>query len=335
MTTTTSILKIEHVSKRFGNHLVLNDMSFDIKEGEIFGVIGASGTGKTTMLSTIIGFLTPEVGDILFNSEHILDHKNTSRYSSVFKRTMEFKRLFGFAAQNPSFYGTLTVQENLEYFGSLYNLSQEALKENTQTLLRFMELDDAENTLASNLSGGMQRRMDIACALIHDPKLLILDEPTADLDPILRLQISKLIKQINKKGTTIILASHNLSEIETLCNRIAILKEGSVLALGTPSEIKSQFAKHEEIHLESFPGNYEELLNFKDKDLQEDIIHVENKGTKLIIYTPKPAKILSELLRRLEANKETLIDLHVSKPTLDDIFILISNKPKKDPKDQK
>jgi len=187
-----------------------------------------------------------------------------------------------------------------------------------------MELEESQDVLGSNLSGGMQRRLDIACALIHDPKILILDEPTADLDPVLRTQIWKLIKQINKKGTTIILASHHLTEIETLCNRIGIVKGGKMLALGTLSEIKEQFAKYEEIHLESYPGNYDSLANFKDKDIAESIIKVENTGTKLVIYTTQPSKVLMDLLRRLESSKENLIDLHVNRPTLDDIFVMIN-----------
>ena len=335
VTSTTPILKAEHLSKKFGHRIVLNDLSFDIYAGEIFGVIGASGSGKTTMLSTLIGFLTPEVGDILFRSEHLLEHKGAHRFSSVFHKGMEFKRIYGFAAQTPSFYGNLTVKENLLYFGSLYDLSADALRTNTNTLLHFMELEESQDVLSSNLSGGMQRRLDIACALIHDPKILILDEPTADLDPVLRIQIWKLIKQINKKGTTIILASHHLTEIETLCNRIAILKGGKVLAMGTPAEIKEHFAKHEEIHIESFPGHYDDLITFKDKEVTESIIKIENTGTKLVIYTTAPAKVLMELLKKLEQNKENLIDLHVAKPTLDDIFIMISKDTDKETKEKK
>jgi ABC-2 type transport system ATP-binding protein len=191
-----------------------------------------------------------------------------------------------------------------------------------------MDLQGSENKQGKNLSGGMQRRLDMACALIHDPKILILDEPTADLDPLLRNHIWRLVRKINKRGTTIVLASHHLSELELLCTRIAILKEGKILAVGTPNEIKERFSKHEEIHLETFPGNYGLLSNFKDKDVLKEIAKIEDKGTKLVIYTSKPEIVLNEIIKKLDEHKETIVDLKVTKPTLDEIFIMITESEK-------
>jgi ABC-2 type transport system ATP-binding protein len=170
----------------------------------------------------------------------------------------------------------------------------------------------------------MQRRLDMACALIHDPKILILDEPTADLDPLLRNHIWRLVRKINKRGTTIILASHHLSELESLCSRIAILKEGKMLAIGTPNEIKQRFSQNEEIHLETFPGNYEEISHFKNVEISKYIAKIEDRGTKLVIYTSKPEMVLNALMKRLEELKETIVDLKVTRPSLDEIFINIS-----------
>jgi len=324
----TPIFKVNKISKVFDRRIILDDIELEINAGEIFGIIGASGSGKTTLLNIIIGFIKPETGDVLFRTEHLLDHKESHTFRSVFKHSDELKSIIGMASQVPSFYNTLNIRENLEYFGTLYGLSRDTLKTNTSTLINLMDLQGSENRVAKNLSGGMQRRLDMACALIHDPKILILDEPTADLDPLLRNHIWRLVRKINKRGTTILLSSHHLSELETLCTRIAILKEGKLLALGTPNEIKDRFSKHEEIHLETFPGNYGLISDIKDKDVLKEIARMEDKGTKLVIYTSKPEIVLNELIKKLEQNKETIVDLKVTKPTLDEIFISITESDK-------
>lgn len=322
------LFKITNLGKAFGDHVVLNNINLDIKQGEIFGVIGKSGSGKTTLLSILIGFIRPDIGDVKFREEHLIEYKGDEAFISVIKKGSNIKKLCGFAAQIPSFYPELTVKENLEYFGSLHGLTKEALKINLTTLLKLMDLEEYKNLRAANLSGGMERRLDIACSLIHDPKILILDEPTADLDPLLRNQIWNLIKKVNKKGTTIIIASHHLEEIEVLCNRIGILHEGSVMSVGTMSEIKDKFSPNIEIQLHSFPGDYKEISNIK----HQDIISSEITDTSLIIYTAKPEKVLYDLLDRMESLKEKLVDIRVKKPSLDEIFIHIAQKDDKEKK---
>jgi ABC-2 type transport system ATP-binding protein len=319
------VYKIKGVSKVFDKRVVLDNIDIDVEGGEILGLIGASGSGKTTLLNIMIGFLKPEAGEVTFRSEHLLDTDSESKgFKSVYKETDNLKKIIGMAAQVPSFYNTLTVLENLQYFGALYSLSPEVMKSNITTLINLMDLQGSENKLAKNLSGGMQRRLDMACAMIHDPKILILDEPTADLDPLLRNHIWRLVRKINKRGTTIILASHHLSELETLCSRIAILKEGKLLAIGTPNEIKQRFSQNEEIHLETFPGNYEEIAHIKSSEVAKHIAKIEDKGTKLVIYTSKPEMVLNALMKRLEDLKETIVDLKVTRPSLDEIFINIT-----------
>ncbi len=324
----TPIFKVQNLSKVFDRKIVLDDISLDINSGEIFGVIGASGSGKSTLLNVMIGFLKPETGDVLFRGEHLLEHASSHMFRSIFKHPEDLKKMIGMASQTPSFYTELSVKENLEYFGSLYGLSNHSIQANTNTLINLMDLQGSENKTAHNLSGGMQRRLDMACSLIHDPKVLILDEPTADLDPLLRNHIWRLVKKINKRGTTVVLASHHLSELELLCTRIAILKEGKILAIGTPNEIKERFSKHEEIHLETFPGNYDAIINIKDKDVLKEITKIENRGTKIVIYTTKPEIVLHELMKKLEENNESIIDLKINKPTLDEIFIMVTETEK-------
>jgi ABC-2 type transport system ATP-binding protein len=322
------IIKFQSVSKRYGTHLVLNNLNFEIYKGEIFGIIGASGAGKTTLLHTLIGFVDPEIGDVYFRPEHLFNTSKTEdKFKSIFDHQGEAKKLFGYASQLPSFYPKLTVYENLQYFGNLQGLLKDTLENNIKNLLKFMDLTESKGVLAENLSGGMQRRLDIGCAMIHDPKVLILDEPTADLDPILRHQLWNLIEKINKNGTTIILASHNLAKMENLCHRIAILHNKELIAVGKPDELKDGFSKSQEIELKTYPGHYEKLI--KRLKERKDIEKIEYKGEKLVLITKEPQKVLHLLMHELDITKEVLVDISLEKPNLHDIFLSVSRNGKK------
>jgi len=314
---TDPLFRINNVTKVYGKHVVLNGIKLDIMPGEILGVIGASGSGKTTLLNTLIGFIQPEKGDVLFRLHHLLDFKEKASFRSVFKNMDAVKNLYGFASQVPSFYGKLSVKENLEFFGKLYNLSPEAIKNNSETLLNLMDLKKSELLGAEHLSGGMERRLDIACSLMHDPDILILDEPTADLDPVLRLHIWDLVKKINKKGTTILLSSHNLHELETFANRVAILKDGKIVEVGSPSQITSKYSRGKELRLETYPGNYDKIMH----GLRKGVKGFSKEGTQLVIKVTNPATVLDTLLKRLDSLHENILDLKISRPTLEEVFI--------------
>ena len=320
------ILKFANVCKSYYGQPVLDGIKLDINSGEIFGVIGASGSGKSTLLSTLIGFVHPDSGEVLFNEKRLVGGEAKDNFKSIYGQKV-VKKMFGFASQSPSFYSKLTVYENLDYFGSLHGLSKHERETNISTLLNLMELKSKQDNLAQDLSGGMQRRLDIACALMHDPKVLILDEPTADLDPFLRKHILKLIKKINKKGTTIILSSHNLNELEGLCSRIGIIYRHKFLVVGTPEQIKDKFTKNEQVHLETYPGNYDELIKkLEDKNIDS----FENRGTELVIHTSKPELVLHKILHALEGSKESLIDVKMQKPSLDEVFLSLSKGSRKE-----
>ncbi len=257
----SSILIVWQVSKSFGSKKILKDISIDLHQGEILGLIGSSGSGKTTLLKTIIGFHKPDVGDVKFKVSSLFSKsKSTGDFVSLYDQHEFAINVFGFASQEPSFYENLTVKENLEYFGSLYGLATKDLDSNIDILISLMDLKHAQHTFAGKLSGGMQRRLDIACAMVHDPDVLILDEPTADLDPVLRMHMWNVIRKINKKGTTILIASHHLAEVEEFCSRIAILKEGNLIDLNTPSRIKANHSETEKITIQSYPENYAQIL---------------------------------------------------------------------------
>ncbi len=224
-------IEIKGVSKRYGKHQILTNINLSINYKKIFGIIGLNGSGKTTLLKILIGFIPPDTGDVYFQSRDIFEDLTT------------INKNFGFATQENSFYNKLTIDENLQYFGKLFGLASEKINANIERILRLVELVNARDVLAEHLSTGMQRRLDIACALIHDPKVLILDEPTEDLDINLRKEILSLIKKINQQGTTIILTSHLLQEVESVCEEIAILHNKTILTQGSLKAIKKRYGR--------------------------------------------------------------------------------------------
>jgi ABC-2 type transport system ATP-binding protein len=223
------LIQFKEVTKKFGKNVVLDSINLTIPEGKIIGIIGASGEGKSTILKMIASFYTPTKGEIYYKKKNLLKSRKL------------ICKFFGLSIEDGSFYEKLTVKENLFHFGRLYNVKEDILKKRSEELISLVGLENAVNTLAKDLSLGMKKRLDIACSLIHNPTLLILDEPTSDLDILLRNQMIHLIKKINSHGTTIVLTTPNLSEIEELCDRIAILFNEKIIEEGEPSRIKSKY----------------------------------------------------------------------------------------------
>ncbi|MFT4311970.1 MAG: ABC transporter ATP-binding protein [Candidatus Woesearchaeota archaeon] len=202
--------------KTFGKEIVLRDASLTLYRGEILGLIGKSGSGKTTLLRILMGFYKPNSGTIWYDGKDIT------------QQTQKIRHSVGLTTQESSFYDRLNVQENLWHYGRMYHISKKELEKQVPRLLQLVDLEDHKKTLAKDLSGGMRRRLDFAISLIHDPDILILDEPTTGLDPSLRKSMWKLIWQIQSLGKTILITSHHFEELEEHCTRIAILESGYV-----------------------------------------------------------------------------------------------------------
>jgi len=311
------IVKIRGVSKSFGSKRVLDNVNFDINEGEIFGVIGASGVGKTTLLQCIVGFYPLSKGDIGYR----IDNKGVYTYYSIKKHLKDLTSSIGFSMQDPSFYNKLTVKENLDYFATLYDIPKRFIPERIRKVLDLVELTGEENTMAENLSGGMQKRLDIACSMINNPKVLILDEPTADLDPVLRKHIWDLLKKINSLGKTIIISSHFLEEMDALCDRIALIKDKTITHVGTTEDLRKQYPYNKEIVLNLASRDYKKLAS-KLKNLP--ITKITQRGERMVIYTQQAERVLKHLVK--EVDEDDLLELEVQRPTLDEVFASLIEK---------
>src|SRR3989338_4484952 len=308
------ILKIESLSVELGGKIILDRVDIGVKEGEMLGVVGISGAGKTTLLNSMIGFYPLQNGDILYNSPR------ASRLVSIFNNLNSFKRLFGFSAQNPSFYPELSVIENLEYFANLYDLPDSIGKQNIKRALEMVQLEGFNDMQAKNLSGGMKKSLDIACAIVHNPKILILDEPTSDMDPMLRVQIWSLIEDINKSGTTIIVASHFLSEIEYLCDRIVFLHGNKVDFIGTPKYFRHLYSKTKDIHVATKDRRYDLVLK-KVMDIAFlEVKYVLKKKGRVVLHSSESENTITQALNKLLKTTSNISDIEIKSPSLDMLF---------------
>jgi len=205
----------------------LNKVNLEVKEGEIFGILGPNGSGKTTCLKLLLGILFPTDGEIDIMGKNQFD--------------VEVKKNIGFLPENPYYYDYLTSSELLYFYGQLFDMDKQVIKKRTEYLLNLVKLSDAKKLTLKHYSKGMLERIGLAAALLNDPKILILDEPTTGLDPIGCLETRDLLLELNKQGKTILLSSHFLSEVERVCNRIAIFHRGNLLATGTLDGLISQY----------------------------------------------------------------------------------------------
>lgn len=221
-------IEINNLTKKFGKFTSVDSISFEVKSGEVFGFLGANGAGKSTTIKMLCGILEPTSGDALVGGY------------SVKKEPDMIKRNIGYMSQKFSLYNDLTVNENINFFSGMYGLEGRRLEERKKWVLKIANLEGRENTLAVNLSGGFKQRLALGCAVIHEPKIVFLDEPTGGVDPISRRNFWDLINDLSQSGTTVFVTTHYLDEAE-YCNRIMMINAGKIIAGGSPKELKTEY----------------------------------------------------------------------------------------------
>ncbi|WP_309148536.1 ABC transporter ATP-binding protein [Paraclostridium sordellii] len=224
-----TILEINSLRKTFGEKTVVNGLSFKVNEGEILGFLGPNGVGKSTTISMITTILDFDEGKVLFEGREVNSDDN------------DFKKILGYVPQNIALFNDLSAYENVKFFGSLYGLKGSYLNNRVNETLELVGLYDRKNDYPDSFSGGMKRRLNIACSIVHKPKILIMDEPTVGIDPQSRNNILEVVKSLRDEGTTIIYTSHYMEEVEAICNRIIILDNGQIVEFGYKDEIKTKY----------------------------------------------------------------------------------------------
>ncbi|MCC0703326.1 ABC transporter ATP-binding protein [Clostridioides sp. ES-S-0049-02] len=309
------IVKVNNITKRFNDKLALDNISFSVKEGEIFGLIGPNGAGKSTLISIITNLTLPNSGNIQINS------------IDLSADPMSAKSIIGLVPQELAIMETLTPFDNLEYFGAFYGLKGKLLQERINEALEVTGLAEVKKKKVKKLSGGMQRRLNIGIALLNHPKILILDEPTVGVDPQSRNHIFNFIKDISEKQkTTIIYTSHYMEEVEHLCSKIFIMDEGKEVAFGDNNYLKSIVSTSTKLIMEI--KNINAQLIFDLKNTKGVISVLEN--TSVIALDVDKNFLLTDALSAVDKNNSKVVRISYEEPSLEDVFLNLTGKNLRD-----
>jgi len=299
------IIKIENLKKSYGNILAVNDISLSVETGEMFGLVGPDGAGKTTTIRILCGLLKPDSGSV-----EVLD-------SDIGKKKKEIQNQIGYLSQKFSLYGDLSIDENIEFFADIHDVKD--FKQRREELLSFTRLTPFRDRLAEKLSGGMKQKLALACSLIHKPKLLFLDEPTTGVDPVSRRDFWKILSDLQKEGITILMTTPYLDEAER-CNRVALMNNGEIIAVDTPQNIKTSI--HKQV-VEIICGDIKKAYSALKEKYQTD---VQIFGDRLDLVVDNVDQSIGELRSIFEKNNIQLLSHRTITPSLENVFIHLVKK---------
>ena len=310
------IVKVENLVKIYGNGVkALDNLTYQVREGEIFGLLGPNGSGKTTSINCVLGLLKYDQGTVEVFGEPMTP------------TSYNIKKNIGIVTQDVAVFEELTVYENVDYFCGLYVKDAKERKTLVEEALNFVSINDFRNFYPKKLSGGLLRRLHIACGIAHKPKLIIMDEPTVGIDPQSRNNILEGIKKLNKEGATIIYTSHYMEEVEQICDYILIIDKGKTVAEGSKEELKALISLGEVIEVETENVKESTLDAIKKLD---NVISVELKHKAMIIKLGKGKSNIPEVLKVLDENEQGYTSIYSELPTLNDVFLELTGKELRD-----
>ncbi len=304
----TAIIEVENLTKRYGEVEALRGVSFSVNEGEVFGLLGPNGAGKTSTVEILEGLRTPTSGKV---SVCGLDPQSSG---------VAYKYVMGAALQSTALPDKMRVREAIDLFGSFYPHHRE-----TADLLKRFGLEEKKNALYSSLSGGQKQRLALAMAIVNDPKVIFLDEPTAGLDPQVRHEIYGIIEELKQEKKTILVTTHYIEEAEKLCDRVAIVDHGKVIAMGSPRELKERSGSVTRITVRLAHPETNGALN-----TLEGVSECRTESDEYLLYSTKVPRTIVALVKHLEEKNNELVSLDIAAPSLEDIFLELTGRRLRD-----
>jgi len=310
----SSSVVVRDLRREYDGREVVRGVSLEVHAGEIFGLLGPNGAGKTTLLSMISTRLRPTSGDVWVHGKHVLHDLDAAR------------RLLNVAPQEEALYPTLTAAENLAFFAELYGVPRAGRRQAVAEALEAVGLTARKDDRVNTYSGGMRRRLNLGCALVSSPRVVLLDEPTVAVDPQSRAHIFDAVRALRDRGTTILYTTHHLQEAEDLCDRIAIMDEGRVVACGTLTELLALSPTSEVVELRLL----DPLETIEPLRTIEGVRSVEAVGLQLRIFTARAQQVLPRLYRAVSTLGHSVVRTRVTPVTLDDVFLDLTGKELRD-----
>ncbi|MFD0871740.1 MULTISPECIES: ABC transporter ATP-binding protein [Paenibacillus] len=309
-----TVASLQGVVVRYGTHVALDYIDLDIQEGEIVGLLGPNGAGKTTLIQTLSGLKTAERGTVaLFGqSKHPFSNQN--------------KEKLGLVTQEITVFDELTAKENLQFFAGIYGLKGEEKKKRVEEALEFVGLGDKGNKTPYKFSGGMKRRLNIACALTHRPQFLIMDEPTVGIDPQSRNHILEAVRKLRKDGTTILYTTHYVEEVQAIASRVVIMDQGQIIKEGTVDELVQTVQHEEKVTIEVTEPDRVSMTRIENI---AGVRKVEAAGRKVTVISAVGSGNLDRIVSVVK-EQAGLIGIHAEKPNLEDVFLTLTGKQLRD-----
>ncbi|MBP1947404.1 ABC transporter ATP-binding protein [Virgibacillus litoralis] len=310
------MLELVDLSKKFKQYYAVKNLNMYIEKGEIVGLLGPNGAGKSTAISILSSLIEPTTGDVRFKN------------SSIIKTPGPIRDVIGMVPQEIALYDDLTAEENLQFFGRIYRLSGMELKQKIDEVLELIGLTDRRKDVVKKFSGGMKRRLNIGVALLHNPELIIMDEPTVGIDPQSRNYILETVKRLNReKEMTVLYTSHYMEEVEFLCDRIYIMDKGNLIASGTNEEIKRILSAEKTIEIKSDRIN-EIFVQSLRNDATINSVTEDEKSVTIIV--PRETKVFGTILKYAEEAEIELNSVDVQEATLEDVFLHLTGRALRD-----
>lgn len=302
------IIEVENLVKHYGEVKAVDGVSFNVEEGEIFGLLGPNGAGKTTLMEIICGLRRFDSGKV-----------TVQRYDLV-KDAYKIRGFIGFCPQETLLYDLLSVRENFAFSASLYRLSSKKFKKRVEFSSKVLGVGDFLDRRVEQLSGGMKRRANLAASIIHDPPIVILDEPTVGFDPTIKREFWELIKNLKHYGKTVLLSTHDMYEADEICDRVAIMERGKIAALDKPHILKKTIGGEPTLHIKVKESQLDEAIKILDKHACTVI------DDEIQVLAKNPWKMMSEISEKLVSHGVYMDRIEIVEPTLEDVFIKLSGK---------